>query len=107
MYGFATSGATFDFSLIVFGQLIQTMLYLFTISLMLLVSNYRAKVKKITFSQALRVTIIALIGPALISGFVGFIEVTLAGIVFITLYSLRMMYVYLALFSKPKENSSQ
>jgi hypothetical protein len=107
MYGFATSGATFDFSLIVFGQLIQTMLYLFTISLMLLVSNYRAKVKKITFSQALRVTIIAMIGPALISGFVGFIEVTLAGIVFITLYSLRMMYVYLALFSKPKENSSQ
>lgn len=106
VYGFATAGATFDFSLIVFGQLIQTMLYISSISLMLLVSNYRAKEKKITFSQALRVTIIAMVGPALISGFIGFIEVTLAGIVFITLYSLRMMYLYLALFSKPRETSN-
>lgn len=105
VYGFATSGATFDFSLIVFGQLIQTLLYVATISLMLLVSNYRATKKKITFSQALRFTIIAMLGPALVSGFIGFIEVTLAGIVFITMYSLRMMYLYLALFSKPREKS--
>ena len=107
VYGFATSGATFDFSLIVIGQFIQTILYVSTISLMLLISNYRSKVKKITFSQALRLTTIAMLGPALFSGFIGFIEVTLAGIVFITMYSLRMMYLYLALFSKTKELSSQ
>jgi hypothetical protein len=98
VYGFATSGAGFDFSLILIGQLIQTILYVGTLSAMLLISNYRAKEKKISYLEGLRVTIIAMLGPALVGGFVGFIEPSFAGIVFITLFSLRMMYVYFGLF---------
>jgi hypothetical protein len=48
-------------------------------------------------------TLIAMVGPALIAGLIGYIEVSLAGIVFITLYSLRMMYLYLGLFLKPQQ----
>jgi hypothetical protein len=103
VYGFATSGAVFDFGLILFGQFVQTLLYVTTISLMLLISNYRAKEKKVTYSKALRLTLIAMVGPAMIAGLIGYIEVSLAGIVFITLYSLRMMYLYLGLFSKPQQ----
>ena len=98
VYGFATSGAGFDFSLILIGQLIQTILYVATLSAMLLISNYRAKEKKITYLEGVKVTIIAMLGPALLGGFIGFIEPSFAGIVFITLFSLRMMYVYFGLF---------
>ena len=101
VYGFATSGAVFDFGLILIGQFVQTFFYVSMIGLMLLISNYRAKEKKITYSKAVRLTVLAMVGPAMISGLVGYLEVSLAGIVFITLYSLRMMYLYLGLFSKP------
>jgi hypothetical protein len=105
VYGFATSGAVFDFGLILFGQFVQTLLYVTTISLMLLISNYRAREKKVTYSKALRMALIAMVGPAMIAGLIGYIEVSLAGIVFITLYSLRMMYLYLGLFSKPQQKN--
>jgi len=98
VYGFATSGAGFDFSLILLGQLIQTTLYVGSLSAMLLISNYRAKERKITYLEGIRITIIALLGPAILGGFIGFIEPSFAGIVFITLFSLRMMYVYFSLF---------
>ena len=71
---------------------------------MLLISNYRAKEKKITYLEGLRVTILAMIGPALVGGFVGFIEPSFSGIVFLTLFSIRMMYLYFGLF--PKINPS-
>lgn len=108
VYGFATSGAGFDFTLILLGQLVQTTLYVGSLSAMLLISNYRAKEKKISYVEALRVTILALIGPALIGGFVGFIEPSFSGIVFLTLFSIRMMYVYFGLFPKttPSKNHS-
>jgi hypothetical protein len=100
VYGFATAGAGFDFTLIVLGQLIQTTLYVASISAMLLISNYRATKRKISFSEALRLTVLAMLGPALIGGLIGFVEPSVAGIVFITIYSLRMMYLYFGLFSK-------
>jgi len=99
-YGFATSGAGFDFSLILLGQLIQTILYVGSLSLMLLISNYRAKEKKITYKESLKITILAMVGPALVGGFFGFIEPTLSGVLFLTIYSLRMMYLYYDLFMK-------
>jgi maltodextrin utilization protein YvdJ len=105
VYGFATSGAGFDFSLILIGQLIQTTLYVSSLSLMLLISNYRAKEKKITYKESLRVTILAMAGPALVGGFFGFIEPTLSGVVFLTIYSLRMMYLYYGLFMKTNVNT--
>jgi hypothetical protein len=107
VYGFATSGAAFDFSLIILGQLVQTFFYISMISLMLLISNYRARERKIRFSHALRMTVLAMVGPALLSGFIGLLEVSVAGIVFITMYSLRMMYLYLGLFSKPAQIREQ
>jgi hypothetical protein len=100
VYGFATSGAGFDFGLILLGQLIQTVLYVGSLSLMLLISNYRAKDRKITYKERLRITILAMFGPALVGGFFGFIEPTLSGVIFITIYSLRMMYLYYGLFMK-------
>jgi hypothetical protein len=104
VYGFATSGAGFDFTLILLGQLVQTTLYVGSLSAMLLISNYRAKEKKITYLEGLRVTILAMLGPAVVGGFVGFIEPSFSGIVFLTLFSIRMMYVYFGLF--PKINPS-
>lgn len=100
VYGFATSGAGFDFTLILLGQLVQTTLYVGSLSAMLLISNYRAKEKKISYLEGLRVTVLAMVGPALVGGFVGFLEPSLSGIVFLTLFSIRMMYVYFGLFPK-------
>lgn len=100
VYGFATSSAGFDFSLILLGQLIQTMLYVGSLSAMLLISNYRSNVRKITFTEGLRITTLAMVGPALAGGFIGFIEPSFSGIVFLTVFSIRMMYVYFGLFSK-------
>jgi len=102
MYGFATSGAGFDFSLIVLGQLIQIVLLVLTLSFMLQISNYRSKVQRIRFRSALQLSLVAMIGPALLGGFIGFIEPSIAGIVFFAAYSLRMMYLYFGLFKNPE-----
>lgn len=104
VYALATGSASLDFFLIWFGQLLQNGMYFFIISTMLLISNYQTKREKLRFKEALAVSILAMIGPAIVGGTIGLLEASLSGILFITIYSLRMMYLYFGLFTKSTQN---
>jgi maltodextrin utilization protein YvdJ len=104
VYALATGAATLDFFLIWFGQLLQNGMYFLIISTMLLISNYQTKREKLRFKEALAIAVLAMIGPAIIGGTIGLLEASLSGILFITIYSLRMMYLYFGLFTKNTQN---
>lgn len=104
VYALATGAATLDFFLIWTGQLLQNGMYFIIISTMLLISNYQTKREKIRFKEALAIAVLAMIGPAIIGGTIGLLEASLSGILFITIYSLRMMYLYFGLFTKNTQN---
>jgi maltodextrin utilization protein YvdJ len=104
IYALATGAATLDFFLIWFGQLLQNGMYFLIISTMLLISNYQTKREKLRFKEALAIAVLAMVGPAIIGGTIGLLEASLSGILFITIYSLRMMYLYFGLFTKNTQN---
>ena len=104
VYALATGAATLDFFLIWTGQLLQNGIYFLIISTMLLISNYQTKREKLRFKEALAIAVLAMIGPAIIGGTIGLLEASLSGILFITIYSLRMMYLYFGLFTKNTQN---
>jgi maltodextrin utilization protein YvdJ len=104
VYALATGSATLDFVLIWVGQLLQNGMYFLIISTMLLISNYQTKREKLRFKEALAIAVLAMIGPAIIGGTIGLLEASLSGILFITIYSLRMMYLYFGLFTKNTQN---
>ncbi len=104
VYALATGAASLDFFLIWTGQLLQNGMYFIIISTMLLISNYQTKREKLRFKEALAIAVLAMIGPAIIGGTIGLLEASLSGILFITIYSLRMMYLYFGLFTKNTQN---
>jgi maltodextrin utilization protein YvdJ len=104
VYALATGSATLDFFLIWLGQLLQNGMYFLIVSTMLLISNYQTKREKLRYKEALAIAVLAMIGPALIGGTIGLLEASLSGILFITVYSLRMMYLYFGLFTKNTQN---
>lgn len=104
VYALATGAASLDFFLIWTGQLLQNGMYFIIISTMLLISNYQTKREKLRFKEALAIAVLAMIGPAIIGGTIGLLEASFSGILFITIYSLRMMYLYFGLFTKNTQN---
>ncbi|MFP4078873.1 MAG: DUF1189 family protein [Candidatus Izemoplasmataceae bacterium] len=75
-------------------QFAQTFLYVFFVSLMFMMLNFRASIKKITYKASLRITIFAMTGPALLSAVLGLRISTWAYVLFTILYLSRVIVLY-------------
>ncbi len=78
-------------------QFAQTLLYVVLVSLMVLMVNFRASVKKITYQAALRVTILAMTGPALLAALLGLWIPGWAYLIFTMIYLIRIIVIYYSL----------
>ncbi len=105
VYGIITSGISSDFYLIFAGQFIQNLIYALAIGGMLLASNYRRTEGKIKYSGTLRITVFAMTGPALLTAIIGMFFLPIASVMFMTIYSLRMMFIYFKLMNPNRVNS--
>ncbi len=75
-------------------QFAQTFIYVIVVSLLIQMVNFRASIKKITYQAALRITILAMTGPALLSAILGFWIPGWAYLVFTMVYLIRIIVVY-------------
>ena len=77
-------------------QFAQISLYVVFISIMFMILNYRSKTPKISYLAAVKITILAMLGPALLSAIVGVFLNIWGSILFTLLYAIRMMFIYYA-----------
>lgn len=77
-------------------QFAQIALYVVLISIMFMILNYRSKLPKISYLAAVKITILAMLGPALLAAIVGVFLNIWGSILFTILYAIRMMFVYYA-----------
>ncbi|MEC9484503.1 MAG: hypothetical protein UMR38_01340 [Candidatus Izemoplasma sp.] len=75
-------------------QFAQTAIYVIILSIMLMILNYKAAIKKISYLAAIKIVIVAMTGPALLTALLGLFIMGYAGIIFILAYGLRMMFIY-------------
>jgi len=75
-------------------QFAQTAIYVMMLSIMLLILNYKAAIKKISYTASVKMVIVAMTGPALLTALLGGFILGYAGLVFIIAYGLRMMFMY-------------
>ncbi len=75
-------------------QFAQTAIYVMILSIMLLILNYKAAIKKISYTASVKMVIVAMTGPALLTALLGGFILGYAGLVFIIAYGLRMMFMY-------------
>lgn len=80
--------------LIYITQFSQALIYVVIISFLLMIVNFRSKIKKISYVASIKIIIGSMVGPALLSAIVG---VFLSGwgiLSFTILFAIRMMFVY-------------
>jgi|GEM_PF-4160461 len=94
MYGILSSSIVQDFYQIFVGQFLQYLLYFLAVSMLLNAANFKQKVKKISYGASVKITIVSMLGPAAFTSIIGFFYLPLAAVVFMSIYSLRMMFVY-------------
>ncbi len=75
-------------------QFFQTAVYVLLVSPFFLITNYRSPVKKIDFTTALKLTIFAMTGPALLTAVLGWPLAGWASLLFTIVYLLRIIAVY-------------
>jgi len=75
-------------------QFFQTAVYVLLVSPFFLITNYRSPVKKIDFATALKLTIFAMTGPALLAAVLGWPLAGWASLMFTIVYLLRIIAVY-------------
>lgn len=75
-------------------QFAQLFLYVFFVSLMFMMLNFRASIKKITYQASLRITIFAMTGPALITALLGLRISSWSYLIFTLIYLTRVTVMY-------------
>jgi len=75
-------------------QLAQIGLYVLLVGFMLLISNYKAKMKKLTVGSALKITVSAMTGPALVAALLGIFIPQWAVLIFTIAYLVRIVALY-------------
>jgi len=83
-----------DLLLIYLAQFVQTILYAFMMSVLLLAANFRRSVKRIRYSSSLKYVVVAITGPALLACLVGLVNTTIATIIWSAVYAIRMIVFY-------------
>ena len=75
-------------------QFAQTAIYVIMLSIMFLIINYKVAIKKISYTASIKMVIVGMTGPALLTALLGGFIMGYAGLVFIITYGLRMMFMY-------------
>jgi hypothetical protein len=83
-------------------QFSQMAIYLIIISIMFQVLNYRTKIKKISYKGGLKIIILSMLGPALLTAVLGVFFTAWAAMLFIFLFAIRILFVYYKI-NKTKE----
>ncbi len=94
LYAMSASTVGRDYYFLFVGQFVQNLLYVLAVGALIMVANYKQPLKKITYSQCIKVTVMAMLGPALIASVIGAFLVQFSTIIFMTIYSIRMMNIY-------------
>jgi hypothetical protein len=80
--------------LIFSSQFAQIVIYIVIISFMFMILNFRSKIRKITFPASLKIVIVSMTGPALITAILGIFFRGWASVLFTILFAIRVMFVY-------------
>jgi hypothetical protein len=75
-------------------QWFQTLIFVISISLMMMILNLHEKKKKISLAYSLKMVTMNLIGPAFVSALLGLISPGWASVIFLFLYAFRSMFLY-------------
>ncbi len=75
-------------------QFAQMGTYIVLVGLMLMITNYKAKFKKITVPSAMKITIAAMTGPALLTAILGLVAAQWSFLIFTIVYLVRIIAVY-------------
>ncbi len=94
VYAMSASTVGRDYFVMYTGQFIQNAIYLMAIAAMMMIANYRQAKRKITYTEAVKVSVMAMLGPALIAAVAGTVFAAFATLIFMAVYAIRMMYVY-------------
>lgn len=81
-------------SLIYIGQFMQSIIYVFVVSSMFMLMNFKAKVKKLTYLNSYKIVITSMTGPALLVAIVALFSPGFASLLFFILYAIRAMLIY-------------
>jgi hypothetical protein len=83
-----------QFSLIYMTQFMQVLIYLMVVTILFLLMNFKADVKKLSFYNANKIIVTAMTGPAFLVALLGMFIPTWASIVFFILFAIRIMLLY-------------
>jgi len=75
-------------------QFSQMLIYLFVVSVMFMILNYRVKIKKISYAAGVKIIIAAMTGPAIVTAVFGVFITAWASIGFIILFAIRILFLY-------------
>ncbi|MBU1145388.1 MAG: hypothetical protein KJ971_05995 [Firmicutes bacterium] len=75
-------------------QFSQTLIYLMIVSIMFMIINYRAKFKKISYLSVIKILVLSMTGPALLTAVLGVFITAWASIMFVIMFAIRLMFVY-------------
>jgi len=75
-------------------QFAQMGIYLVMVSLMFLILNFRTKIKKITYKASVKLVVLAMTGPALLTAVLGVFFTAWASMLFIFVYAVRVLFLY-------------
>ncbi len=75
-------------------QFAQMGMYVLLVGFMIMISNYKAKFKKITVPSALKITIAAMTGPALVTALLGLLIPQWSILIFTIAYLVRIIAIY-------------
>ncbi|MGL5978712.1 MAG: hypothetical protein ACRCZJ_06950 [Erysipelotrichaceae bacterium] len=95
------SGLNFDLVMIYMTNLLQNVTYLFLASLMLFFTGLR-KQRGIRYFEAFKVTIYAMVGPALLAALVGMVSTAYGSILYPVVFMARATFIYMYLIKAPK-----
>ncbi len=94
VYAMSASTVGRDYFILYTGQFIQNAIYLMAIAAMMMIANYRQAKRKVTYTEAVKVSVMAMLGPALVAAVLGTFLAAFATLIFMATYAIRMMYVY-------------
>ena len=80
--------------LIYVSQFMQVFIYLIFITLIIMLMNFKAPTKKVTFINANKIIIASMTGPAFLVAILGMIIPTWASIMFFIIFAIRVMMLY-------------
>jgi len=81
-------------ALIYMSQFMQVFIYLIVVTLIFMLVNFKADVKKVTFQNANKIIVVAMTGPALLVAIFGVFLPAWASIAFFLIFAIRVMFIY-------------